>query len=72
MIGDTVNTASRHQSLTRGFVEPLVVGDALVAAIAAGSTDGAAALLAPLRDQGEQALRGRLEPVLVWTPAAPI
>jgi class 3 adenylate cyclase len=34
VIGDTVNTASRLQSLTHELGIPLVVGDALVAAIA--------------------------------------
>ena len=71
VIGDTVNTASRLQALTRGFATPLVVGDALVSAVAAAPADGAAALLAPLRDQGAQALRGRLEPVRVWIRATP-
>jgi adenylate cyclase len=46
VIGDTVNTASRLQGLTRSLGTPLVVGDALVRAVAAmppGATaDGAA------------------------------
>jgi adenylate cyclase len=33
VIGDTVNTASRLQGLTRIFGTPLVVGDALINAI---------------------------------------
>jgi adenylate cyclase len=70
VIGDTVNTASRLQGLTREFGTPLVVGDPLVAAIAANPVNGAAALLAALQDKGEQALRGRREPVRVWTPRA--
>ena len=71
VIGDTVNTASRLQGLTRTLLTPLVVGDALVTAIAAtpqGTTaNGAAALLAALDDQGEQALRGRTGAVRIWT-----
>jgi adenylate cyclase len=35
VIGDTVNTASRLQGLTRSLGTPLVVGDALVSAVAA-------------------------------------
>jgi class 3 adenylate cyclase len=33
VIGDTVNTASRLQGLTRGLATPRVVGDALVNAL---------------------------------------
>src|SRR5512143_1470217 len=75
VIGDTVNTASRLQGLTRSLGTPLVVGDALVRAVAAtplgaiagGLADGAAGLLDPLEDQGEQILRGRAGPVRIWT-----
>jgi adenylate cyclase len=67
VIGDTVNTASRLQSLTRRFVTPLVVGDALVEAIRSGDHGAADALLSQLQDQGAQALRGRTGAVRVWT-----
>ncbi len=71
VIGDTVNTASRLQALTRSLATPLVVGDALVSAVAAmpqGTTaDGAAALLGALEDRGEHALRGRSGAVRIWT-----
>jgi adenylate cyclase len=70
VIGDTVNTASRLQGLTRSTQTPLVVGDALVSAIAAAAADGTAELLAQLDDQGEQALRGRSGAVKVWTRRA--
>src|SRR5262249_13600014 len=59
VIGDTVNTASRLQGLTRGLDTPLVVGNALVEAVAAFSLGDAAGLLETLQDQGEQQLRGR-------------
>ena len=68
VIGDTVNTASRLQGLTRRFETPLVVGDPLVDAARADDAD-AVALLAQLQDQGEQPLRGRASPVRVWTRA---
>jgi adenylate cyclase len=67
VIGDTVNTASRLQSLTRGLKTPLVVGDALVDAIRSGPCEAVAPLLDQLQDQGEQALRGRAGGVRIWT-----
>ena len=65
VIGDTVNTASRLQALTRALGTPLVVGDALVNAVKTAGT--AAESLARLRDQGEQTLRGRVGAVRVWS-----
>jgi adenylate cyclase len=67
VIGDTVNTASRLQRLTRSLETPLVVGDALVEAVNSGGSDTAAALASQLHDQGEQALRGRAGAVRIWT-----
>ena len=66
VIGDTVNTASRLQGLTRSLGTPLVVGDALVDAAKAGTPDTSSALLATLQDAGQQSLRGRSEPVRIW------
>src|SRR6266851_6398606 len=59
VIGDTVNTASRLQALTRTLETPLVAADAVIRAIEAAPESGSAVLLARLSDQGEQALRGR-------------
>ena len=67
VIGDTVNTASRLQRLTRSFETPLVVGDPLVSAVKAGAGDAAMALARRLRDRGEQALRGRAGMIRIWT-----
>jgi adenylate cyclase len=66
VIGDTVNTASRLQRLTRSLETPLVVGDPLVGAVKSGG-DAAMTLAGRLRDQGEQALRGRAEMIHIWT-----
>jgi adenylate cyclase len=66
-IGDTVNTASRLQMLTRTLGTPLVVGGRLVEALTAGSPEIAAALADQLQDQGERFLRGRAGAVRVWT-----
>jgi adenylate cyclase len=67
VIGDTVNTASRLQRLTRSLETPLVVGDPLVDAVNSGTSGSAAAMARELRDQGEQTLRGRAEAVRIWT-----
>ncbi|MBV9859864.1 MAG: response regulator [Alphaproteobacteria bacterium] len=67
VIGDTVNTASRLQSLTRTLSSPLVVGDALVAAIGPGPASDAARLVAGLQDGGLHTLRGRSGATRVWT-----
>jgi adenylate cyclase len=66
VIGDTVNTASRLQRLTRSLETPLVVGNALVEAVNSGGSNNAAALASQLRDRGEQALRGRSGAVKIW------
>jgi adenylate cyclase len=67
VIGDTVNTASRLQRLTRSLETSLVVGDALVDAVNSGAADNAAAMARELHDRGEQTLRGRAEAVRIWT-----
>ena len=66
-IGDTMNTASRLQVLTRSLRTPLVVGDAVVQAIRALSPEIAAERISRLEDRGEHSLRGRASPVRVWT-----
>ncbi len=67
VIGDTVNTAARLQTLTRTLETPLVVGDPLISAINLGSSETAAELAGQLQDQGEHPLRGRAVPVRIWT-----
>ncbi len=67
VIGDTVNTASRLQALTRTLETALVVGEPLVAAVKAGSSEAAGALTAQLQDRGEQTLRGRAGSLRIWT-----
>jgi adenylate cyclase len=67
VIGDTVNTAARLQGLTRSLETPLVVGDPLVRAVKSAGADTAFALASRLRDQGEQALRGRAGMIRIWT-----
>jgi adenylate cyclase len=67
VIGDTVNTASRLQGLTRTLKTPLVVGGPLVNAVTTGPSGAAAVLAGQLQDRGEQALRGRAGAVRIWT-----
>ncbi|MBV8568628.1 MAG: response regulator [Methylobacteriaceae bacterium] len=75
VIGDTVNTSSRLQDLTRILATPLVASDALVQA--AGTADCVEGMLKRLRPAGERQLRGRAGAIKVWTlapsePTAPI
>jgi adenylate cyclase len=65
VIGDTVNTASRLQALTRNLETPLVVGDALVCAAKSGAAG--AALIGRLQDRGEHLVRGRESAIRIWT-----
>jgi adenylate cyclase len=67
VIGDTVNIASRLQRLTRSLNTPLVVGGPAIAAAQSAATPEIADVLIRLEDRGEQLLRGRSEPVRIWT-----
>lgn len=58
VIGDTVNIASRLESLTRGLTSPLVVSDDLVKAIAM-QDDDSTSLLQNLSKAGVESVRGR-------------
>ena len=67
VIGDTVNTASRLQGLTRSLETPLVAANAVIEAIKAAPEHDAAALLGLLNDGGEREVRGRSNAVHIWT-----
>ena len=67
VIGDTVNTASRLQALTRALGTPLIMSGGLVEALKAESSEIAAKLMGHLQDQGDHFLRGRTGAVRVWT-----
>jgi adenylate cyclase len=70
VVGDTVNTASRIQTLTRALATPLLASDALVREARRRPHEAAADLLHRLVDAGEQALRGRQGVVRVWRDPA--
>jgi adenylate cyclase len=72
VIGDTVNTASRLQGLTRELKAPLVVADAIVSNINGTQSPELMTLLGQLQNQGERALRGRSGTVCIWTRANPV
>lgn len=62
-VGDTTNTASRLQGLTKGTGHSLFV---------AGSTRDALTRSAPRLDcYGEREVRGRELPITIWVPAGP-
>ena len=69
-IGDTVNTASRMQELCRGLAARLVVSQSLVDRVRSEGDDGLH-LLARVSDAGSHGLRGRTQPIHVWTDRAP-
>jgi len=72
VIGDTVNTASRLQQATRAFDCDLVVGQALIDAIEAENQDkNTDHLLEQLRQHGDFTIRGRSQPVEIWTLTLP-
>jgi adenylate cyclase len=66
VIGDTVNTASRLQALTRTLNTPLLVSDSIVKAAGRDPCDHLVRILDRLKDGGEQAVRGRNHSVRVW------
>jgi adenylate cyclase len=66
VIGDTVNTASRLQGLTRTLGTPLVAADAVIRAIAESPEAHDAELLTRFTDRGEQTVRGRSQTVRIW------
>jgi adenylate cyclase len=67
VIGNTVKTAARLQTLTCTLGTPLVVADALVAAVKTRSPDIASEVMEQLEDEGEHSLRGRAGSVHIWT-----
>lgn len=67
VLGDTVNVASRLEELTRALGVRLAMSDDLATAVRDDAAADVATLLSGLSDGGPQSLRGRDEPIAVWT-----
>ncbi len=67
VLGDVVNVASRLEESTRELASQVVVSDDLVRRARDQAGEGADTMLADLRAGPPQKLRGREEPVAVWT-----
>jgi adenylate cyclase len=74
VVGDTVNSASRLQGLTRDLRCRLVVSRQLVHAVETAGDPEAARLMSGLIQHGEVLLRGRTRPIAIFSdaPDAPI
>ncbi|MBT6204287.1 MAG: adenylate/guanylate cyclase domain-containing protein [Alphaproteobacteria bacterium] len=67
VLGDTVNVASRLEVLTRELSVRLAVSDALACALDNDDQPTGRQALAGLINAGPQHLRGRDQPIAVWT-----
>jgi adenylate cyclase len=72
VLGDAVNVAQRLEGLTRRLDCQIVVSDDFVDALRSQSPDEADALLAGFSAAQSQELRGRAQPVAVWTLTQPV
>ncbi len=67
VIGDTINTGSRLEALTRELSCEIVASDTLIAGVRGELNEGADALLKGFTAREPQKLRGRSGKVSVWT-----
>lgn len=66
-LGDTVNVANRLEALTRDLHVRMIVSDGFVDALRAATEDQGRELLTDFHSGTEQPLRGRDDPVKIWT-----
>ncbi len=66
-LGDTVNVASRLEAMTRDLSVETVVSEDLVSAVRQAKTGDGNELLDGLKAQEKRAVRGRGDPVKIWT-----
>ena len=71
VIGDTVNSASRLEGLTRTLDTDLVVSRALVERVGAESDNGVPLILEGLEEVGEQVVKGRSGKIPVFALRRP-
>ena len=67
VLGDPVNVASRLEALTRDLGAQVILSDDLVRAVRSEADAATAALLDDFDAGDTQSIRGRSEPVAVWT-----
>jgi adenylate cyclase len=67
VLGDSVNVASRLEELTRSLGVRMAISDHLATAIRDDADAEAGNLLSEYNNAGPQSVRGRDEPIIVWT-----
>ena len=65
-LGDTVNVASRLESLTRKLHTQVIISNAVVESQEANSPDKGAKLLLDFQPDGKQSVRGRDTEITIW------
>ena len=70
VLGDVVNVASRLEALTRDLNCRAILSDDLACAARNQDAETTAVLLADFSEGAPQTLRGRAQPVTIWTLAA--
>ena len=67
VLGDTVNVASRLEDLTRSLGVRLAMSDDLAVAVGSEPDTETGNLLSDIENVGPRSVRGRDEPIVIWT-----